>query len=88
MDDQDQKKAPETSSDLLTTTAEAIGSTLGKLAVKAGIAKPPVRALKRRKPAGKKKTPAKKTAVRAGRKAAPKRKSPKKPARGKKRKGS
>ena len=85
MDDQDQKKAPEASSDLLTTTAEAIGSTLGKLAVKAGIAKSPARASKRQsKPAGKKKTPAKKAAMRPGRRAASKRKLPKKPVRGKK----
>jgi hypothetical protein len=86
MDDQDQKKAPEASSDMLTTAAEAIGSTLGKLAVKTGIAKPPARAPKRRKPAGKKKAPVKKIAVRTGRKTASKRESPKKPARGKQKK--
>jgi hypothetical protein len=86
MDDQDQKKAPEASGDLLTTTAEAIGSTLGKLAVKTGIAKAPDRASKRRPKPAKKKPPTKKTAVRAGSKSATKRKSPKKPARAKQKK--
>jgi hypothetical protein len=74
------------SSDLLTTTAEAIGSTLGKLAVKTGIAKPPGRPARPRPKPAKKKAPTKKAAAQAGRKAATKRKSPKKPARGKQKK--
>lgn len=54
----------QTEPDALTTAAQAIGSTLGKLAVKTGIAKPPVAA---RKPA--RKAAVKKAAVK---KAAPK----------------
>jgi hypothetical protein len=75
----DQKKMPETH-DLLTAAAEAIGSTLGRLAVKTGIAKPAVRVSKRRTPAAKKKAPATKMAARAVRsKVVSKRKSPAKP---------
>ena len=56
--------------DALTTAAQAIGSTLGMLAVKTGIAKPPVVAKKAaKKPA--KKAATKKTAVKKA-KAAPK----------------
>ena len=79
-------------SDLITTAAKAIGSTLGKIAVKTGIAKPPVKAAKVRKkvaPAVKgtnkkvtKKTPAAKGATgvkgkRTAKKAAPQRKQSK-----------
>jgi hypothetical protein len=65
-------------SDALTTAAEAIGSALGKLAVKAGIAKPqtkPTPAVAKKRPASRKKTakagppaksPAKKAAVARG----------------------
>jgi hypothetical protein len=56
-----QKTAPE--SDLLTTAAKAIGTTLGKIAVKTGIAQPPAPAAKVvKKVASKKKTPAAKSA--------------------------
>lgn len=63
----DQKPA---GSDALTTAAGAIGSALGKLAVKAGIAKPqtkPTPAVAKKRPAPRKKTvkatpPAKKAA--------------------------
>ena len=48
---------PDTENDLLTTAAKAIGTTLGKMAVKAGIATPPARA-KAKKAAPKKKAPA------------------------------
>ena len=69
----------QTTPDALTTAAQAIGSTLGKLAVKTGIAKPPVVAKKAaKKPA--KKAATKKTAVKKA-KAAPK-KTSKKAARG------
>jgi len=52
----------QTEPDALTTAAQAIGSTLGKLAVKTGIAKPPAVAKKAaKKPA--KKAAAKKAAV-------------------------
>jgi len=60
----------QTPADALTSAAQAIGSTLGKLAVKTGIAKPPVVTKKvAKKPA--KKAPAKKAAP-AVKKAAPK----------------
>jgi hypothetical protein len=62
----------QTDSDLLTTAAKAIGSTLGKIAVKTGMAQPP-------EPAAKKKTPAAKVATGVKRKTASKR-SPKKSA--------
>jgi len=69
----------QTTPDALTTAAQAIGSTLGKLAVKTGIAKPPVVAKKAaKKPA--KKAATKKTTVKKA-KAAPK-KTPKKSAQG------
>jgi hypothetical protein len=48
---QKQTDAPETDSDLLTTAAKAIGTTLGKIAVKTGIAKPTATAPKVRKKA-------------------------------------
>jgi len=65
----------QTTPDALTTAAQAIGSTLGKLAVKTGIAKPPAVAKKAaKKPA--KKAAAKKTAVKKA-KAAPKKASKK-----------
>jgi hypothetical protein len=65
----------QTAPDALTTAAQAIGSTLGKLAVKTGIAKTPVAAKKAaKKPA--KKAAAKKTAVKKA-KAAPKKTSKK-----------
>jgi hypothetical protein len=54
----------QTEPDALTTAAQAIGSTLGKLAVKTGIAKPPVVAKKSaRKAASKKAAPAVKKAA-------------------------
>ena len=65
----------QTEPDALTTAAQAIGSTLGKLAVKTGIAKPPAVAKKAAtKPA--KKAAAKKTAVKKA-KPAPKKTSKK-----------
>jgi hypothetical protein len=55
----DEKQTKASEDDLLTTAAKAIGTTLGKIAVKAGIAKPPAPATKlRRKAAARKKTPA------------------------------
>lgn len=75
------EQKPASAPDALTTAAQAIGSTLGKLAVKTGIAKPPVAAKKAvKKPAKKaatkkaapkaKKAAAKKTARKAARKTA------------------
>ena len=65
----------QTAPDTLTTAAQAIGSTLGKLAVKTGIAKPPVVAKKAaKKPA--KKAATKKAAVKKA-KPAPKKTSKK-----------
>ena len=69
----------QTTPDALTTAAQAIGSTLGKLAVKTGIAKAPVVAKKAAKKSAKK-AATKKTAVKKA-KAAPK-KTPKKSAQG------
>ena len=71
-------------SDALTTAAKAIGTTLGKIAVKTGIAKPPANPAKARKRVAVakkviKKTPAAKASVGAKGKTASK-KSPKKPA--------
>ena len=64
--------------DLLTTAAKAIGTTLGKIAVRSGIATPPASAAKvPKKVAPKKKTPATKVAAGAKAKTASKR-SPKK----------
>jgi hypothetical protein len=51
------KKTPEP--DMLTTAAQAIGSTLGKLAVAAGIEHPGAPVAKRKAPVVKKKTPTK-----------------------------
>ena len=75
-----QTKASETESDMLTTAAKAIGTTLGKIAVKTGIAPQPAPAAKvRQKVAAKKKTPTANVAAGVKRKTASKR-SPKKPA--------
>lgn len=74
-------KTPE--GDLLTTAAQAIGTTLGKIAVKAGIAKPPAPIAKApgkvesRKLESKKKAPVAKEAAGAQRKTAPRRPSSK-----------
>ena len=72
-----------TDNDALTTAAKAIGTTLGKIAVKTGIAKPPVsepKAVKKaptaRKVAGKKKTAAKKAGGSVKKKAALKKPAP------------
>ncbi len=60
-------------SDALTTAAKAIGTTLGKIAVKTGIAKPPTTVAKvRKKAVTKKKMPARKVAPGVKKKAAPK----------------
>jgi hypothetical protein len=76
--DEKHTTAPENESDMLTTAAKAIGSTLGKIAVKTGIAKPPAPATKvRPKVAAKKKAPAARVAAGAKSKTAP-RKSPRK----------
>lgn len=67
-----------TDNDALTTAAKAIGTTLGKIAVKTGIAKPPaneptvVKKAPRAKKVAPKKTPAKKAGVSVKKKAAPK----------------
>jgi hypothetical protein len=63
---QKQTNVPEADNDLLTTAAKAIGTTLGKIAVKTGMAKAPAPASKvRKKAASKKKSPAAKSAVAA-----------------------
>jgi hypothetical protein len=49
------EKQPETTTDLLTTAAKAIGTTLGQIAVKTGMAKPPARVAKAPKKAATKK---------------------------------
>lgn len=74
-----QTNVPDTESDLLTTAAKAIGTTLGKIAVSTGIAKGAAPASKVRTKAAstKKKAPAKPVGV-AKKKTASK-KSPKKP---------
>jgi len=82
-----QAKTAQPESDVFTTAAKAIGTTLGRIAVKTGIAKPPAPAAKARKktaPAKKPvKKPAKKTAASAGtkrtasKKSAPKKSTPK-----------
>jgi hypothetical protein len=66
--DQKQTKASENDNDMLTTAARAIGTTLGKIAVKTGIAKPPApaarvgkKAAAKKKPAAKKPQPKKKS---------------------------
>ena len=76
-----EEQMTETDNDALTTAAKAIGTTLGKIAVKTGIAKPPLTATKApkkavKKVATKRKTPATKAAASktAPKKAAPKRK--------------
>jgi hypothetical protein len=73
-----------TDDDALTTAAKAIGTTLGKIAVKTGIATPPAtapRVVKKvataKKAAAKKKTPAAKAATGVKGKAAPKKSAPK-----------
>ena len=70
--------------DALTTAAKAIGTTLGKIAVKTGIAKPPAsvtkvpkKAATAKKVAAKKKTPAAKAATGVKGKTAPKKSAPK-----------
>lgn len=65
------KKTPAKAADagFLTTAAQAIGSTLGQLAKKAGVAssaapaKPAAKAVTKKKPTAKKKAPAKKKAA-------------------------
>ena len=75
-----QTSVTETDNDMLTTAAKAIGTTLGKIAVKTGIAHAPASAVKvRKKVASKKKPAAAKKVVAAKGKAASK-KSPRKPA--------
>jgi len=73
-----------TDNDALTTAAKAIGTTLGKFAVKTGIATPPASAPKVTKKAAtakkavtKKKTPAAKSATGVKGKTAPKKSAPK-----------
>lgn len=66
-------------SDLLTTAAKAIGTTLGKIAVKTGIAKAPAPAPKVQKKVASKKTPATKRVASTTRKTVSQ-KSPRKPA--------
>jgi hypothetical protein len=56
------KNTPEP--DMLTTAAQAIGSTLGKLAVAAGIEHPGARVAKKKVPAVKRKAPTKKATPR------------------------
>ncbi len=56
--DRKHTEAPQDDRDLLTTAAKAIGTTLGKIAVKTGIAKPPAPTAKVRKKAAAKKKPA------------------------------
>jgi hypothetical protein len=58
------KKAPEP--DMLTTAAQAIGSTLGKLAIAAGIEHPAAPVVKKEPTTAMKKTPAKKGALKKG----------------------
>jgi len=63
--------------DALTTAAKAIGTTLGKIAVKTGIAKPPATAAKvPKKAAVKKKMPARKVVPGVKKKAAPRKSAP------------
>jgi hypothetical protein len=67
-----------TDNDALTTAAKAIGTTLGKIAVRTGIAKAPFAVTKvRKKVASKKKTPAARKATGAKGKTAPKKSAPK-----------
>ena len=76
---EEEEEMTKADSDALTTAAKAIGTTLGKLAVKTGMAKPPASpTIARKKVAAKKKAPAAKAAAGAKGKTAPK-KSPKKP---------
>jgi hypothetical protein len=71
------KKTPEP--DMLTTAAQAIGSTLGKLAVAAGIEHPGAPVAKKKAPALKKKAPTKRaTPKKAIKKAGPKQREKKK----------
>jgi hypothetical protein len=64
-------------SDVLTTAAKAIGTTLGKIAVKTGMAKPPAVLTKfRKKAAPKTTTPAPVARKKTAPKAAPKRSTP------------
>ena len=74
MSESKKKKTPEADDDLLVTAAKAIGSTLGKMAVKSGIAKPAEPAVRARKKASPKtKTVAKKAVKKAASAAKPKR---------------
>jgi hypothetical protein len=67
-----------TDNDALTTAAKAIGTTLGKIAVRTGIAKPPASVTKvGKKVALKKKTPAARAATGVKGKTAPKKSAPK-----------
>ena len=79
--DPKQAKTSEPESDVFTTAAKAIGTTLGKIAVKTGIAKAPAPAAPTRKKAAATKKvakgPAKKTAARAGVKRTAKKSTPK-----------
>ena len=82
-----QAKTSESDSNVFTTAAKAIGTTLGKIAVKTGIAKPPAPAAKPRKKTAAGKKPAKKPAKTpvalagtkrtASKKSSPKKSSPK-----------
>lgn len=81
---QEEKMIATDDNDALTTAAKAIGTTLGKIAVKTGIAKAPATAPKVakkaatvKKAAAKKKTPAARAATGAKGKAAPKKSAPK-----------
>ncbi len=76
------EQKPAGAPDALTTAAEAIGSTLGKLAVKTGIAKPPAAVKKPAKKASAKKAAAKKTVSAKPRAKAASKKIAKKPVRG------
>ena len=85
--DQKQTKAPEADSNLLKTAAKVIGTTLGRIAVRAGIAQPPAQATTPRKRVAKRKVTTKAAArsrSRAAVKSVPKGKIPIRPARGKK----
>jgi hypothetical protein len=79
-----EEKMIATDDDALTTAAKAIGTTLGKIAVKTGIAQPPAtvtkvpkKAATAKKVATKKKTPAARAATGVKGKTAPKKSAPK-----------
>lgn len=81
--DSKQAKTSEPESDVFTIAAKAIGTTLGKIAVKTGIATPPAPAAPARKKAAAIKKPVKKTATQASakrttaKKSSPKKSTPK-----------